>query len=86
MPSGSLSLAYSVADQSFARTKSLGILNLSLQLAEALAARPDVGRFELFSNASFEAWHRRLEPREVRCFDHAAGGRFGRMLWDQWQV
>ena len=39
MRSESLSLAYSIADQNFVRTKSVGILNLSLQLAEALAPR-----------------------------------------------
>ena len=32
-----LSLTYSLADQDFARTKSIGIFNVSLQLAQALA-------------------------------------------------
>ena len=86
MAPGSLSLAYSIADQSFDRTKSLGILNLSMQLAEALAARSEIARFELFSNSSLGDWHRRFAGRDVRCFDGASGHRLGRMLWDQRQV
>jgi glycosyltransferase involved in cell wall biosynthesis len=86
MASGSFSLAYSIADQSFDRTKSLGILNLSLHLAEALAPRREIERFELFSNSSLRNWHRQFAGREVRCFDRASETRLGRMLWDQWQV
>jgi hypothetical protein len=86
MDSGSLSLAYSVADQSFARTKSLGILNLSLQLAEVLSSRPEIQRLEVFSNSSLREWHDKFGGRQVRCFDHACATRLGRILWDQRQV
>jgi len=86
MPPGTVSLAYSIADQSFDRTKSLGILNLSLQLAEALAARPEVGRLELLSNSSLAEWHGRVTGRPVHLFDRAAFSRLGRMVWDQLQV
>jgi len=86
MASAPLSLAYSIADQSFDRTKSLGILNLSMQLAEALAARTEINRLELFSNSSLGEWHRRFAGRQVHCFDRAHATRAGRMFWDQRQV
>jgi hypothetical protein len=86
MKSGSLSLAYSIADQNFAGTKSLGILNLSLQLAEVLSSRSEIQRLEVFSNSSLRNWHGQLAGRPVRCFDRACATRLGRMLWDQRQV
>jgi len=82
----SLSVAYSIADQNFVRTKSLGILNLSLQLGEALSARSEFQRFEVLSNSSLSDWHDRFAGRPVHCFDHAGASRMGRMLWDQLQV
>jgi glycosyltransferase involved in cell wall biosynthesis len=86
MKSGPLSLAYSIADQNFVRTKSLGILNLSLQLAEVLSSRSEIHRLEVFSNSSLREWHGQFAGRPVRCFDHAYATRLGRMLWDQRQV
>jgi hypothetical protein len=86
MTSDSLSLAYSIADQNFARTKSVGILNLSVQLAEALAPRREFELFEVFSNSSLQEWHGRFAGRPVRCFDRASATRLGRILWDQRQV
>jgi len=86
MTSDTLSLAYSIADQNFARTKSIGTLNLSVQLAETLAKRPEFHRFEVFSNSSLQDWHRCFASRPVRCFDRAGATRLGRILWDQWQV
>ena len=86
MPSGSLSLAYSIADQNFHRTKSLGILNLSLQLGAALSVRPEISTFDLFSNSSLHEWHSRFAGRAVHCFDRATATRLGRVLWDQYGV
>lgn len=40
MPPPTLSLTVSLADQLFAQTKSVGILNLSLGLVEQLAGGP----------------------------------------------
>src|SRR4029450_5397530 len=86
MKPGSPALAHSIADQNFARTKSLGILNLSLQLAEVLSSRAEIQRFEVFSNSSLREWHGQFAGRPVRCFDRACVTRLGRMLWDQRQV
>ena len=78
-----VSLTYSLADQSFERTKSLGILGLSVKLAESLAASEKVGPITLFSNSSLSA-QLKLPPRVERIdFDRAASGRVGRLLWDQ---
>lgn len=81
-----LSLAYSVADQNFVQTKSIGVLNLSLRLAEALAVRPEFQYLAVFSNSSLHPWHERLGSRAVYRFDGACATRVGRMLWDQARV
>ena len=49
---GVFSLIYSLADQSFVRTKSIGILNVSLELLQALAQRPDCARLTVLANHS----------------------------------
>jgi glycosyltransferase involved in cell wall biosynthesis len=81
-----LSLAYSIADQNFDQTKSLGILNLSLQLGAVLSARSEIQTFELFSNSSLGAWDGQFAGRPIHCFDEAYATRLGRMLWDQRRV
>jgi glycosyltransferase involved in cell wall biosynthesis len=86
MTSNPLSLAYSIADQNFDRTKSIGILNLSLQLVEALAPRTDFEKLEVFSNSSLRNWHGRLAGRPVHCYDRACDTRLGRIIWDQRQA
>ena len=59
------SLAYSIADQNFVGTKSLGILNLSLQLGAELASRSDIQRFDVLSNSSLREWHGLFGGRAV---------------------
>lgn len=86
MSSGPFSLAYSIADQSFVGTKSLGILNLSLQLVEALSARSEIERLEVFSNSTLQEWAARFHSGTVHCFDGAYATRAGRILWDQQRV
>jgi hypothetical protein len=83
---GPLSIAYSIADQSFWRTKSVGILNLSMQLAQALASRREIQRLELFSNSTLQEWHALFPPDRVHSFDRACASRVGRILWDQRRV
>lgn len=80
-----LTVCYSLADQSFERTKSLGILNLSVQLAEELARSDEFERFTLFSNRS-HARRMQVPARvAVQNFDHAGDSGPGRLAWDQWQ-
>jgi glycosyltransferase involved in cell wall biosynthesis len=81
-----LSLTYSVADQSFAQTKSLGILNVSVQLLEALAERSDLRRLAVLSNPALSS---RLQLRRQVSFSQhpvAVRSRIHRILWDQWTV
>jgi glycosyltransferase involved in cell wall biosynthesis len=81
-----VSLTYSLADQDFAHTKSIGIFNVSLQLADALAVEPELERLTVLVN-------RWLMPRLhlpqhvlMALRDDAAGRGMQRILWDQWRV
>jgi glycosyltransferase involved in cell wall biosynthesis len=80
-----INLSYSLADQEFARTKSIGIWNVSTQLLEHLAARPQFGRITVFGNSAQSeiSWPGNVN---VRTFDHVRGGKWSRLLWDQWGV
>ena len=71
-------LTYSVADQSFEVSKSLGILNVSAGLLKHLATHPEIGPIDVLANQS---WSDRLAdiPLEtVRHFDYAVAGRASR--------
>jgi glycosyltransferase involved in cell wall biosynthesis len=81
-----LSLTYSLADQDFARTKSIGIYNVSVHLARSLAAEPRLGEMTVLANATVldDLSLRRIEKVEIR--DCAARTPLQRILWDQWNV
>lgn len=78
-------LCFSIADQSFARTKSVGILNVSLGLLEALAKHPGSESLSILSNTSLTL-PRSVSKSEVANYDSAAAGGLSRCLWDQWRV
>lgn len=86
MSSSVLSITYSLADQNFARTKTIGTLNLSLQLAEELAARPEVGRLKVLSNPSLRNCLKVSPQMSVEEYTRPIGGAVNRMVWDQWGV
>jgi len=77
----SLNICFSLADQSFAQTKSVGIYNLSLGLLSALAQHASMARLIALTNEESE----RALPKSVHALRHdsASGGRIGRILWDQ---
>jgi glycosyltransferase involved in cell wall biosynthesis len=81
-----VSLTYSLADQDFERTKSIGIFNVSLQLADALAVEPRLDRLTVLVNQ----WHMprlNLPPHVAMALrDEAAGRGLQRILWDQWHA
>lgn len=79
-----LTLSYSLADQAFERTKSLGILNLSVQLLEQLARSDAFRQFAVFSNSLLDSRLHLPARVTTRHFDRAADSRLGRILWDQW--
>lgn len=80
-----LNLTYSLADQDFHHTKSIGVWNVSMQLLQHLGARPEIGRLTVFTNPSQSTltW-----PAKAALESHprAATSRLGRILWDQWGV
>lgn len=80
-----LNLTYSVADQNFAKTKSLGILNLSIQLARALAASRRLNRLTLLSNATIHCGIPKNEA-QIRDYDFVIANKLARVFWDQWGV
>ncbi len=80
-----ISLTFSVADQNFRRTKSIGILNVSLQLLEHLAKNPGVDRITVLTNSGLE--HRVFRDSRVAHHLHnSPSTRLGRIFWDQIQV
>ena len=86
MKSPALSITYSLADQNFAKTKTIGTLNLSLQLAEELASRPEVNRFKVLSNPSLRDCLKVSPPMAIEEHARPIGGMVNRMFWDQWGV
>jgi O-antigen biosynthesis alpha-1,3-rhamnosyltransferase len=81
-----VSLTYSLADQDFERTKSIGIFNVSLQLAEFLAVERGIDRFTVLANRSMAPLLRLPREVTVEMHDEAAGRGLQRVAWDQWRV
>ncbi len=81
-----LTLTYSLADQNFATTKSVGIFNLSLQLLEHLAQRQEVGALAVLGNGSLTDRLNLLPSANVVLHNEAIGSRLRRIAWDQWGV
>jgi hypothetical protein len=81
-----ITLTYSLADQNFYTTKSVGIFNLSVQLLSGLAAHPEVSSLTVLSNATFQNGLRLPNHVQMQLCDRAIAGRFGRVWWDQWGV
>jgi len=80
-PAKKLSITYSLADQSFAHTKSIGILNVSVGLLRALARRTE--RLTVLSNHSLEESFIPPAGVTVEQHDRAADRGLGRIWWDQ---
>lgn len=81
-----LALTYALADQHFERTKSVGILNVSLGLLRGLMARPEVERLTVLSNRTLPAFSPHPPSLHVHHHELPLRGRLGRLLWDQWAV
>jgi glycosyltransferase involved in cell wall biosynthesis len=77
------SLTYSLADQSFARTKSVGILNVSVDLLRVLARQPRCPRLTVLANRSLLENLNLPATTRTELHDGASGGGFGRIWWDQ---
>jgi glycosyltransferase involved in cell wall biosynthesis len=79
-------IVYSIADQNFARGKSLGILNVSMNLLRELARQPGISSLTVLSNSTLEADLHLPGKVVIRHHDEAIAGRVRRMIWDQWGV
>ena len=78
-----VSLTYSLADQSFARTKSIGILNVSLDFLRVLAQRPECDHLTVLANPTLSDAILPTSGMTIQLHDRAAGGGLSRIWWDQ---
>lgn len=81
----SLIFTYSLADQNFNQTKSVGVFNVSTQLFENLASRVHFKKLNLLSNSTLGNYLK-LPQKVTILHNNRAGNRLGRLLWDQWGV
>jgi ADP-heptose:LPS heptosyltransferase len=86
VPVGHLDVAFSVADQNVATTKSIGIYNFSLQLVKHLAVDPRTSKLTVFSNESVSPLPAPTESVEIKQYNYPIRSRGGRIFWDQWGV
>jgi len=82
-PAGSLDLAFSVADQNVATTKSIGIYNFSLQLAQHLAMDSRLRNLTVFSNETISPLPTPSDSVEIEEYNYPVRSRAGRIFWDQ---
>jgi glycosyltransferase involved in cell wall biosynthesis len=82
----SLTLTYSLADQNFNQTKSVGIFNVSTQLLEKLAHCSRITRLRVLSNSTLDGKSRLPSEVTIEYHDEAIRNRLGRIFWDQWGV
>jgi glycosyltransferase involved in cell wall biosynthesis len=83
LPPKNNSLTYSLADQSFARTKSVGIFNVSMNLLHALARRPQCPPLTVLANSSLRDKLTLPASTRIEFHDLALRGNLGRVWWDQ---
>jgi len=81
-----IDLAYSIADQNVETTKSIGIYNFSVQLAQHLSEHPQIRKLTVFSNRTISPHLRLTTKASVRDFNSARRGKAGRIFWDQWAL
>lgn len=77
-------MSYSIADQNFAQTQSIGILNLSVQMLHHLAGRPEIRKLNVLSNSSLSDRLHLPADVPVTLHDSAFRNMRGRVIWDQW--
>lgn len=81
-----MKICWSVSDQSFERTKSIGILNVSLGLLGELGRQPGIEKLAVLSNSSLTLPGGGGRKHVVKNYDLPARGRLARLIWDQWRV
>ncbi|MFA5149990.1 MAG: glycosyltransferase [Candidatus Omnitrophota bacterium] len=81
-----LTLTYSLADQNFNHTKSVGIFNVSTQLLENLISRRHFQRIKVLGNSTLNSKLCLPSDIDIEQHDGAVKSRLGRVHWDQWGV
>ena len=81
-----ITLTYSLADQNFHTTKSVGIFNLSMGLLPGLAQDPAISSLTVLGNSTLAEGCRLPTNVRMQLCDQAIAGRFQRLWWDQWGV
>jgi glycosyltransferase involved in cell wall biosynthesis len=81
-----LGVTYSIADQNVATTKSIGIYNLSTNLARNLSEQPQLERLTVFSNETVSPSLALTSKARIEEYNYPVRSRWGRILWDQWSV
>lgn len=81
-----LSITYSLADQNFSQTKSVGIFNVSIQLLDNLARNIRFAQLTVLTNSTLDDKLRLPPEIAIQCHNEAIGSKPGRMFWDQWGV
>jgi glycosyltransferase involved in cell wall biosynthesis len=81
-----LSITYSIADQHFAGTDSIGVLNLSVQMVHFLAERKEIRNLTVLSNSGLSDRLELPSTVPVRLYNSAVGNMLGRIVWDQWKA
>jgi hypothetical protein len=79
-----LTLTYSIADQNFKKTKSIGIFNVSTQLLENLCRRVNFKQLSVLSNSILDDKLHLPADVKVYHYDGVIKNRLSRVLWDQW--
>ncbi len=79
-------LAYSIADQSFQRSASLGILNVSMALLGELAHRPEFQKILVYRDPSIEIDPEVLRRPSIVTRDVQIRRAARRVAWEQWGV
>lgn len=82
----SLTITYSLADQNFGQTKSVGIFNVSTQLLKNLAHCRLIERLSVLSNSTLDGKLQLPLDVAIEYHNEAIGSKLGRILWDQWGV
>ena len=79
-----MKLLLALTDQSFAATKSVGIFNVSMGLAQGLMLHPDIKELHILGNTECAAHFAQLPPHvHLHLADKPVPRRFGRVWWDQ---
>lgn len=82
MDSQKLTVAVSIADYCFERTRTIGQMNVALGLIKALASRPDIERLVILKNSTIPAPIKKENIEYIDC-DIAIKGKIARIYWDQ---